>query len=361
MDVSRMWSWICLRIALTLCLTLKVASEASPASLVGIVYCDICFNQDFLKSSRFISGASIVVECGGDGVDVKGMESRFRKEVKTNWKGEFRVNLPSAVTDKIRECSVKLIRSNQPDCPVVATATSSSIMLKTKTPGNRVFSAGVFTFRPRKQPKQCQTGTRNKNSNDGFRAPTPFPSPIGKQTNMEFDDLAEANSFGLPLPYQFQPPVPLFPFQFQPPPDSMFIPYSQPPPPPDSMFTLGFQPPPDSMFIPNFQPPPDSMFNPIPLQPPPESVFDQFEPSPSMLTPQLITPPPPEFFPSQPFPPIQPLPNLNQSPPPATPLPPSVPPPPFLPPFPPFPFQPSQGMPGTPPGRSFHLKKTSSP
>ncbi|KAL4577315.1 hypothetical protein LXL04_013422 [Taraxacum kok-saghyz] len=345
MILGRMWSWVSLNIVLTICLTLKgYVSEANPSALVGIVYCDTCFNRDFSKSSHFISGASVVVECGGKGVGESGMESGFREEVKTNSKGEFTVKLPFAVTERIRECSVKLLRSNQPNCPLVATSAQSPITLKTKTPGSRVFSAGVFTFRPRKQPRQCQTGM---------------------ESTTEFDDSAGTNAFGLPLPYQFQQPspvprfpfqppspvtIPMFPFQ-QPPPDSMFVPDSQPPP--DSMFTPSFQPPSDSFFTPNFQPPPgDSMFDPVPLQPPPDSMYDQF------LTPP---PPSPSFFPSFPFPPIQPLPNLIQSPPPPSMLA-TLPPPELLPPFPPFPFQPSQGMPGTPPGMSsVHLKKTLSP
>ncbi|GJZ19285.1 augmin subunit 5-like protein [Tanacetum coccineum] len=357
--------------------------------------------------------ALVGVECGGVG------KPRFHEEVTTNEKGEFRIKLPfepNKQVNEIKGCSVKLISSNMLDCPVAATAASSSVWLKVKTPENHIFSAGSFTFQPLEQPKRCQieshensndeydastTPESHGNSNDVFGALTPFPSPVVKQTAIELDDVADINDFGFPYD-QFLPPplVPSFPFQpppnsmftpnFQTPPDSTFTPNFQTPPsatftpnfqtppgsmftpnfqtPPGSIFTPNFQPPPDSMFDLDFKPPPDTMFNPVPVQPPPDSIFNPFQLSPPTLIPQPLTPPPPSFFPSFPFPPLEPQPIVIQSTPPPSIPPPSPPPPPttppgIMPPFPPFPFQPSPGnKPGTGQAAlSAYLEKTSSP
>ncbi|KAJ6734872.1 hypothetical protein OIU79_002029 [Salix purpurea] len=54
------------------------------AVVVGTVYCDTCFQQDFSRNSHFIPGASVAVECR----DEKSRPS-FREEVKTDEHGEF--------------------------------------------------------------------------------------------------------------------------------------------------------------------------------------------------------------------------------------------------------------------------------
>ncbi|KAL8193446.1 hypothetical protein R6Q57_026581 [Mikania cordata] len=280
--------------ALILCFTLALydATEVSEAILVGTVYCDTCLHQQFSRFSHFISGATVTVECGGS----DGGKPRFREEVKTDVKGEFRVKLPFSASkhvDEVKLCSVKLVSSNEPDCAlaVVSTATSSSIRVKAKTPENHVFSSGFFTFQPLEQPKRCQWES-HENSNDEAIASLPLLSPIvddevlapitlHTQRNPIGVEL-HVNKFGssyhlnrLLLPLQ----VPMFPFQ--PPPDSMFIPEVTPPP--DSMLNAGFQPPSDSMFNTGFQPPSDSMLN-TGFQPPP--------PSDSMFNTGFQTPPP---------------------------------------------------------------------
>ncbi|XVE78584.1 hypothetical protein DITRI_Ditri13aG0157700 [Diplodiscus trichospermus] len=123
------------------------------AVVIGTVYCDTCFQQDFSKPTHFISGASVAVEC-------KDGSSRpsFRQEVKTNEHGEFKVHLPFSVSNhvkKINRCSVKLISSSEPYCAVASTATSSSLHLKSRKQGTHIFSAGFFTFNPLKQPNLC--------------------------------------------------------------------------------------------------------------------------------------------------------------------------------------------------------------
>ncbi|XVF31613.1 hypothetical protein REPUB_Repub17cG0006300 [Reevesia pubescens] len=152
-------SWFPIILFLSLAINNQNLSEAShnhmlhSAVVVGTVYCDTCSQQDFSKSTHFISGASVAVEC-------KDGNSRpsFRQELKTNEHGEFKVLLPFSVSKhlkKIKGCSVKLISSSEPFCGVASTTTSSSLHLKSIKQGTHIFSAGFFTFKPLKQPNLC--------------------------------------------------------------------------------------------------------------------------------------------------------------------------------------------------------------
>ncbi|KAL0450423.1 UNVERIFIED_CONTAM: hypothetical protein Slati_1598700 [Sesamum latifolium] len=139
----------------------KHQKKLPSAVVVGTVYCDTCFHQDFPKASHFISGASVALECN----DTSSGPS-FRQEVKTNKNGEFRIHLPFSVSKharKIRGCSVRLLSSNEPFCAVAATATSSSLHLKSRKRGTHIFSAGFFTFKPLKQPLICDQKPSTEN------------------------------------------------------------------------------------------------------------------------------------------------------------------------------------------------------
>ncbi|KAI7746391.1 hypothetical protein M8C21_023374, partial [Ambrosia artemisiifolia] len=148
-----MSSWVSFILLVYLCFSFSGVSSArhqkekhSIAILTGTVYCDTCFGQEVPKSTHLISGATVAVECGTDGA-----KPRFREEVKTDEKGEFEAKLPPYVSkhvDNIKACSVRLLTSNEPNCVVAATATSSDIHFKSKRAGTHVFSAGFFTFKP---------------------------------------------------------------------------------------------------------------------------------------------------------------------------------------------------------------------
>ncbi|XVF71312.1 hypothetical protein PTKIN_Ptkin12aG0027100 [Pterospermum kingtungense] len=306
--------------------------KQSAVIVVGTVYCDTCFQSDFSRTSHFISGATVAVECK-DGTSTK---PSFRQEVKTNEHGEFKVGLPFSVSKhvkKIKGCSVKLIRSSEPYCAVASTATSSSsspLHIKSRNKhGIHVFSAGFFSFKPLKQPSLCNQKPRKQ-----VRNKEPITRPL--YPNQVFPPLVP-NPFQPPplIPNPFQPPpAPLIPNPFQPPPAPLIPNPFQPPPAPTPLIPNPFQPPPapPAPLIPNpFQPPPappaPTPFIPNPFQPPPAPP----------------APPAPVF----PFPPLFPIPGLT----PPSPPPPSPPPPDFpfpLPPF-PFPLPPIPPFPGIPP------------
>lgn len=254
--MSRFWTLIFLTFTLLSCKLSEAKHHPnklpSSAAVVGTVYCDTCFHQDFPSSNHFIAGATVAVECK------KSTSSTpyFRQEAKTNSRGEFRVELPFSVSKhvtNIRGCSVALIRSNEPFC--AAAATSSSLRLKSRSQGKQIFSAGFFTFKP----LVCD----QKQSTDNVKNDRKL------STKMAF----------------FLPPNPLLP------PPSLIPPVLPTPPP--------------SLFPPIFPTPPPSVIPPI-LPTPPSS------PAPFLPIPQipgLIPSPPPPPPPSFPVP-LPPLPFL---------------------------------------------------
>ncbi|CAI9283110.1 unnamed protein product [Lactuca saligna] len=324
-----MSSWVSFMVVL-LCFSINGIADArhrkqlhSPAIVVGTVYCDTCFRQKVSKSTHFISGAKVAVECGGDG----GKQS-FRVEVKTNEKGEFEAKLPVSVgrsVEKIKGCSVRLISSGQPYCAVAATATSSEIRFKSKKAGTHVFSAGFFTFKPELCNQKDTIGKGFPPAlpdipapflppiGGGVLPPLPVPDvpmpplipplpqlpgiplpPVSRQKSSESDRLADQKSFGFPFPPPLFPPLP-----FVPSPPSLIPPVIPSPPP--SLFPPLVPSPPPSLFPPLVPSPPSSLFPPLPFPPVPGLI-----PSPP--------PPPPPAFPI-PLPPLPPLPQLPPVPP----------------------------------------------
>ncbi|WCJ25525.1 Pollen Ole e 1 allergen and extensin family protein [Euphorbia peplus] len=316
------------------------------AVVVGTVYCDTCFHQEFSKNSHFIPGASVEVECKDET-----SKPSFRQRVKTNEKGEFRVHLPFSVgkhVKRIKKCSVKLLNSSEPYCAVASTATSSLLRLKSRKEGIHIFSAGFFTFKPEKQPILCNEKPRIPQNPSQTPSKisdnlTPFPPPL--------QDPVENNFFLPPLPtlpplpqLPPLPPLPGIPFL---PPATGLPPLPLPPPvqdlPPIPPFPGKNQELAKKVVRPETFPFPP-FFPPNPLQPPP--LFPPILQPPPLFPPLL--PPNPLLPPPAPLIPLPPIPFFTPPPPP--PLIPSLPPFVPLPPFPPFPFPPAPPIvPGVPP------------
>lgn len=316
------------------------------------------------------SGASVAVECK----DESSKDISFRKEVKTDNNGEFKVQLPFSVSKhvkKIEGCSVKLISSSEPYCAVASTATSSSLHLKSRKQGLHIFSAGFFTFKPLKQPNLCNQKPSIENSNKGLDSNKASLPPLN----------------GLPLPPPIQDPtIPgLPPFQYLPPlpPLPQLPPLPTLPPLPPLPWLPKFPPvqgktsteskptetsskksqlsdekvvhpqfffPAPPILPPNpLQPP--SIFPPNPFQPPP-LIPNPFQPPP--LLPNPFQPPPlipnPFQLPPVPLIPLPPIPGLTPSPTPPSlpiPFPPLIPLPPIIP-----------RIPGIPPASYSSSKQT---
>ncbi|XP_022962607.1 amyloid beta A4 precursor protein-binding family B member 1-interacting protein-like [Cucurbita moschata] len=215
---------ICLLILIALNFSFLDLSQArhhnnlpSTAAVVGTVFCDTCFQDTFSKSSHFISGATVAVECG-DG----GSNPSFRDEVKTDKTGEFKIQLPVSVR-KIEECYVRLIRSSEPYCAVAARAKSSSLKLKSRKQGTHVFSAGFFTFKPLKHPKLCSHNSHSSEFDDTKQVvdfpglPAPIQNPTVPNVPRIYDNLPPLTLLpGLPPlpqlpPLPPLPPLPVFP------------------------------------------------------------------------------------------------------------------------------------------------------
>ncbi|KAG6424020.1 hypothetical protein SASPL_114429 [Salvia splendens] len=310
------WFWTIMFLSFAIINNSESRLHKPSAVVVGTVYCDTCFQQNLPKANHyFIPGASVTVECK----DARSGK-RFRKQVKTDSHGEFKVHLPFPVskhTTKIRGCSVRLISSNKPYCAVAASTTSSELHFKSRKDGTHVFSAGFFTFRPLKQPQVCNEKPSITNFNKLSNPSDPeFVPPVQDQPSF--------GSFLPPLPRL--PPLPQLP-RLPPLPGIPFL----PPALPRKQAATN---------VPNIIPPSPLLLPPITipkiLPSPVQSIIPPLLPSPS--------PPPPLFN-------LPPIPGLIPSPPP--------PPPPVQ--LPSFPFQPTPGFPGVPPAKVAALSETSSP
>uniref|UniRef100_A0A0A0KXM2 Pollen Ole e 1 allergen and extensin family protein n=1 Tax=Cucumis sativus TaxID=3659 RepID=A0A0A0KXM2_CUCSA len=178
------------------------------AVVVGTVFCDTCYQEKFSKTSHFISGATVAVECGN-----KGPEPSFREEVKTDKRGEFKVNLPVLVSKhvkKIEECYVELVKSSEPYCDVAATAKSSSLQLKSRKQNTHTFSAGFFTFKPLKQPNLCNQKPQNPNTFDDMKEIQLPPPPSYDIPNLP-SPIQIPTVPSAPRIYDNLPPLPLLP------------------------------------------------------------------------------------------------------------------------------------------------------
>ncbi|GLJ48586.1 hypothetical protein SUGI_1024940 [Cryptomeria japonica] len=123
--------------------------------IVGTVFCDTCYKQQFSKNSYFISGASVAVECRNNK-----QTPDFRTEAKTNKYGQFKVELVPSIfhSDKqLKRCSVTLLQNEEQKspCKLVSTANSSSFTLKSKKGSIHTYSAGFFSYRPQSPPSFC--------------------------------------------------------------------------------------------------------------------------------------------------------------------------------------------------------------
>ncbi|XP_073023900.1 uncharacterized protein [Primulina eburnea] len=354
--MSLFWTLIFLGLAFNInCSESKNQKKLPSAVLVGTVYCDSCFHQDFPKASHVMEGATVAVEC----MNTRSSPS-FRQEVKTDNHGEFKVDLPFSVSKhvkKIKGCSVKLISSNEPYCAVAATATSTSLNLKSKKEGVHIFSAGFFTFKPLNQPQVCdqkpRIGNVKKQGVDGGKS-----SMVSNANDPAFLQPVQDPLYNPPVLGHLQPlpllprlpPLPQLP-QLPPLPGIPYLPplpgietAIKPPKLSDEEINL-----PATSKIPLIPNPfnPTNIFPPNPLRPP--SLLPPVVPSPpaSIFPPVFPSPPAtifPPVFPAPPSPPffkLPPIPGFTPSAPP--------PPPPFPISFPPFPFQPTPGFPGVPP------------
>ncbi|XP_020235059.1 platelet glycoprotein Ib alpha chain [Cajanus cajan] len=238
------WFLVFLFLSLTHCSVSKTSHHKNlpSAVVVGTVYCDTCFQHDFSTRSHFISGVSVAVECTVGNSIVPS----FKKEVKTDEHGEFKVQLPFRVrkdATRIKRCTFKLISSSDPHCAVASVATSSSMSLKTTKQGEHIFSAGLFSFRPIKKPNFCN----NKQS-----APNTITQTLDESQS---DKKSAEDTFFPPTPFLPFPPLPPIPF-LPPLPPLPPIPFLPPLPP------IPFLPP----LSPN--PPSNPPLAPSPLLPP---------------------------------------------------------------------------------------------
>ncbi|KAJ8436017.1 hypothetical protein Cgig2_007675 [Carnegiea gigantea] len=288
----------------------------SPAVVVGTVYCDACFQDDFSKDSHYISGATVAVKC-----QEKGSRPAFAQKVKTDKQGKFIVHLPFSMSKHIKEiqgCTVKLVKSSEPYCAVASTTNSSAIYLKETKQGKHIFSAGFFTFKPLKQPEICNQKPSVTNS---FQGLFPHPNLPFMPSLPQLPPLPELPPLPPLPPLPSLPGLPYFNAMPQNPqepskeemvrPQLFFPPVISPPPTGLPLPPNPLQPAP---LLPNPLQPPSPPLIPNPFQPPAPPVdvvprvpglprLPSLPPVPGLTNPPM--PPPPAS--SLPLPPLTPL------------------------------------------------------
>ncbi|KAK4801904.1 hypothetical protein SAY86_000107 [Trapa natans] len=310
-------SWFMIFLFLVGSAAVRVSGDAGHGSavVVGTVYCDTCFQQGFSKTSHFLSGASVAVECSNGPIG-----ETYRQEAKTNNLGEFSVNLPFWVgkhVRKIKSCSVELISSNHPNCSVASTASSTSIYLQLHRQGTRIFSAGFFTFKPLKLPNLCNEPSVEVSSSKALIPPNLDPTfllPLKKLPTI----IPPLPGAGLFTPLPFLPKLPPLP-QLPPLPSLPSLPKQPPSSPRETTMPRNF----NSGSKPDHTASDQKTVNTEFFLPPAPSTFQQ---QPSFPTNPFKPPPAPLI-------PLPPIPGLNPTTPPAAFT--------FQPSFPTNPFQPS--------------------
>ncbi|CAN4082264.1 unnamed protein product [Withania somnifera] len=137
----------------------KVAN--SHITVMGMVYCDICFNNSFSRHSYFMQGVEVKIDC-----TFKAMSTRTAELVSvsvnrtTNRYGVYRLEIPSVdgiecAAEKAvgNSCRASLIGSSSSSCNVPSSTrtTTDEITIKSKQANTCIYSLTALNFRPSKR------------------------------------------------------------------------------------------------------------------------------------------------------------------------------------------------------------------
>ncbi|KAM7263205.1 hypothetical protein ACFE04_000888 [Oxalis oulophora] len=81
----------------------------------GQVYCDTCNIEFVTRVSKFISGATVRLECK----DREGGTLTYSAEDKTDEKGVYRIKVEGDHEEEV--CEILLVKSSMPDCQEIST------------------------------------------------------------------------------------------------------------------------------------------------------------------------------------------------------------------------------------------------
>ncbi|KAM0954688.1 hypothetical protein TB2_022822 [Malus domestica] len=137
-----------------------VAKGNSQIIVMGLVYCDICYNNTFSKHSYFLPGAEVKIDCIFQAVSPRTSEHiSFSVNRTTNRYGVYKLEIPSVEGIKCAEdsaivssCQASLMWSSSSACNVPGyKSTSNEIAVKSKQANLCIYSLNALNFRPSKR------------------------------------------------------------------------------------------------------------------------------------------------------------------------------------------------------------------
>ncbi|KAK4787977.1 hypothetical protein SAY86_019296 [Trapa natans] len=269
-------------------------TPTSRISVVGTVYCDVCYANKFSKNSYFLPGVDVNIQCKFKASAPKTTETiNFSVNRTTDNYGVYRLEIPSIDgincvdgEEIVSMCEVGLISSSSPSCnaPGLKMATNE-VSVKSKQENLCIFSLSALSYRPEKM-NTTLCGNQKQESADTLDSKffLPYFPPYG---------FPWAPIPHLPIPQL--PPFPTIPFPFP------FPPFPVPSSPPSLPFPFPFP-------FPNTPPSLPFPFPNLPPYPPSPSPPNQAPP-----TPAVNLSDPKTWFPNNPFfsPPAPPAFNLT--------------------------------------------------
>lgn len=127
------------------------SNDQSPLLVTGRVYCDACGAGHFAKSSFFVAGAKVAVQCGSG--QVQGHVTAY-VEGKTDGEGGFEI--PVGGEHEHDYCVALLLHTSHPTCNILTRRTFARVLL-TRNAGlaNDIINTGPFSFKPSRVAPSC--------------------------------------------------------------------------------------------------------------------------------------------------------------------------------------------------------------
>lgn len=129
-------------------------------TVMGVVYCDICFNNTFSKHSYFIPGVEVNIDCKFKALSPKTAEEiSFSVKRTTNKFGIYKLEVPSVDGIKCAEdsavessCQATLAWTPSSSCNIPGyRTTTDEIAVKSKQQNVCIYSLNALNYRPSKR------------------------------------------------------------------------------------------------------------------------------------------------------------------------------------------------------------------
>ncbi|PRQ39834.1 hypothetical protein RchiOBHm_Chr4g0429561 [Rosa chinensis] len=245
----------------------KATTPTARITVVGAVYCDTCSSNTFSRSSYFLPGVDVVIQCKFRGNSAKASEDmNFSVNKTTNKYGVYKLEIPSVdgvnclsgVSIKSM-CQASLIWSSSKSCNVPGLRTTADeISVKSKQDNLCIYSMNALSYRPPKKNLTLCGKRKEEESASSFNSSKFFLPYFPPFYQFPWPPLPQFPFPPLP-PLPSLPPFPSFPF-----PPSLPFPFPSLPPFPSPNPLAPNTPPPFNLgdprtwipYIPSVFPPP---------------------------------------------------------------------------------------------------------